>query len=166
MNKLTRNLEHFTRFVEQFCTILFIVMTSITFFQVVGRYVFGKSFFWAEEMARFSMIWIAFLGSAVAVSERAHTRIDFFINLLSPRIRKYVEIFDATACLIFIVVVSYNSIGMVKITMRNLSTGLRVPLSIIYIALPVSGILMILYFIIQIYQLGHNNICEEVKTND
>ena len=166
MGKLSEKLKSFTAFVEHFCTVLFILMTTITFFQVVGRYVFGRSLFWAEEMARFSMIWIAFLGAAVAVSQRAHTRIDFFINLLPSMMRRYVEIFDSVACMAFMGLVSYYSIGTVHITMRNLSTGLRVPLSIIYVSLPVSGVLMILYFLIEIYNLLNKSTCVEVLAND
>jgi len=87
------------------------------------------------------------------VGLKAHTRIDFFINLLSPKVRKYIEIFNSLACLAFILFVSYNSIDIIRITTRNLSTGLRIPLALIYIALPVSGILMTVYFLAQIYFL-------------
>jgi TRAP-type C4-dicarboxylate transport system permease small subunit len=62
-------------------------------------------------------------------------------------------------------VVSYYSIGIVKISMRNLSTGLRVPLGFIYIALPVAGVLMTLYFLLQIYHLINDNKQEEVEQN-
>jgi TRAP-type C4-dicarboxylate transport system permease small subunit len=126
-------------------------MTVITFVQVVSRYVFGVSFFWAEELARFSMIWIAFLGAAVGVSQKAHTRIDFFINLLPKPARKWVEIFDNLVCLVFVIIISYYSIGVIQITMKNLSTGLKVPMGIVYASLPISGVLMIIYFLIQIY---------------
>jgi len=151
--ELDKKLEILTTFIEYTCTILFVVMTLITFLQVVGRYVFGVSYFWAEELARFTMIWIVFLGASVSVGLKAHTRIDFFINLLSPKVRKYIEIFNSLACLAFILFVSYNSIDIIRITTRNLSTGLRIPLALIYIALPVSGILMTVYFLAQIYFL-------------
>jgi len=163
--QLEGKLEKLTRFIEYFCTLLFVVMTTITFFQVVGRYLFGKSFFWAEELSRFTMIWIVFLGASVAVSQKAHTRIDFFINLLPPGIRRLIGIFDTVACMTFMLVVSYYSIGIVKISMRNLSTGLRVPLGFIYIALPVAGVLMTLYFLLQIYHLIIDKKQEEVEQN-
>lgn len=162
--KIEKFLGHLKRFIEQSCTILFLLMTLITFTQVVGRYALGKCFFWAEELARFSMIWIAFLGAAAAVSEKAHTRIDFFLNLLPLRTRKFIEIFNIMMCLLFMVIISWHSMSIVKISMRNISTGLPVPLSIIFVALPISGLLMVLYFIIQIYQLVYND--KEVKTYD
>lgn len=164
--EIDKKLNAITAFIEYVCTLLFVVMASVTFFQVVGRYVFGKSYFWAEELARFSMVWIAFLGAAVAVSLKAHTRIDFFINLLPPKPRKFVEMFDNIACFAFIVLVTYYSIDIVKISMRNLSTGLRVPLGYVYIALPVSGVLMMVYFLVQIFSITKNTNDNEVEAND
>ena len=166
LSGVERKLKALTASIEYFCTLLFIMMTTITFFQVVGRYVFGKSCFWAEELARFSMVWIAFLGAAIGVSLKAHTRIDFFINLLSARPRQWVELFDSFACLAFILLVTYSSIDIVKISMRNITTGLRVPLGYVYLALPVSGVLMTVYFLIQIYFMLKNISAKEVGIND
>jgi len=42
-------------------------MTVLVFGNVVGRYVFGVSFGWAEELSRFAMIWAAFLGVGLAL---------------------------------------------------------------------------------------------------
>lgn len=97
------------------------------------------------------MIWIAFLGAAVGVSQKAHTRIDFFINLLPRSIKKWVEVLDNLICLAFISILVYYSLPIIQLTMKNVSAGLKIPMGIIYGSLPVSGIFMILYFLIQIY---------------
>ncbi len=139
------------RLINIISTALFLIMALITFMQVVSRYIFGVSFFWAEELSRFSMVWIAFLGASTAVSLNAHTRIDFFINLLPEKFKKLIEIFNDMVCLSFVAIISYNSIDIIIITMKNISTGLKLPMGIVYGALPVSGLLMMLNFIIRIY---------------
>ncbi len=141
----------FEKILNCMCVILFIEMAIVTFAQVVSRYVFGISFFWAEELARFSMVWIAFLGAAIAIAHNSHTNINFFVNLLPKTIKKYVEIAQDLVCLFFIVCVIFYSWPIVNITMKNLSTGLRIPMGLVYISLPVSGSIMILYLLVRLY---------------
>ena len=141
-----------TKSIEKIITVLFITMTIITFIQVLSRYIFGASFFWAEEIGRFSMIWIAFLGAAVGVSKGAHTRIDFFINLLPRNIKKWVEVLNHLICMGFVVVLIYNIIPVISITMKNLSPGLKIPMGVVYSSLFISGLLMVVYFPLRIYE--------------
>ncbi|MDD4569719.1 MAG: TRAP transporter small permease [Tepidanaerobacteraceae bacterium] len=148
-----------TRIIEKFCTLLFIIMTVITFFQVISRYFFGISYFWADEMSIFSMIWLVFLGASISVSHNAHTRIDYFISLFPPKIKKWIEIFNNFICMTFIILVTYYGLDVIKLTMKNVSTGLKIPMGIIYGSLPVSGVLMAIYFAILIYlQIKDQNI--------
>ena len=136
---------------KSLCVVLFVEMAIVTFMQVVSRYIFGASFFWAEELARFSMVWIAFLGAAIAIAHNSHTNINFFVNLLPKTIKKYVEIAQDLACLFFVVCVIFYSWPIVSITMKNLSTGLKIPMGLVYISLPVSGFIMILYLLLRLY---------------
>ena len=145
-------INQITKIIEKIITVLFIGMTIITFIQVVSRYIFGVSFFWAEEIGRFSMIWIAFLGAAIGVSQGAHTRIDFFINLLPKNIKKWVEVLNNVICLIFVIFLIYNSIPIIQISINNMSPGLNIPMSVVYSSLFISGLLMLIYFPIRIYE--------------
>ena len=141
----------FEKVLKSLCVVLFVEMAIVTFMQVVSRYIFGASFFWAEELARFSMVWIAFLGAAIAIAHNSHTNINFFVNLLPKTIKKYVEIAQDLACLFFVVCVIFYSWPIVSITMKNLSTGLKIPMGLVYISLPVSGFIMILYLLLRLY---------------
>lgn len=146
--KFAKSLE---KIVNIIVTILFIIITIITFVQVITRYFMGISYFWAEELSRFSMVWITFLGATIAVSSSAHTRIDFFINLLPEKLKKFINIFDEFICMFFSIVISIYSIDTVKIAMKNVSTGLKLPMGFVYGALPFAGLFMALYFILRIY---------------
>lgn len=93
---------------------------------------------WVEETSRFLFIWLSFLGAALAVERMAHIRIDFFAQLLSPRIRLFLEILVYLGMAAFALVVTYE--GTV-VTMRagDRSPVLLIPMSVAYLALPVSG---------------------------
>ena len=129
---------------------LMIEMVAVIFFQVVSRYCFGIAHFWAEEMAVFSMIWLVFLGSVIAESRNDHTRITFFVNLLPQRMGAYVNSFSDLLCIIFLAVLTVKSSDVISIAMKNISTGVRIPMGFVYLSLPIGGILMILYFLADI----------------
>ena len=96
---------------------------------------------WVEETSRFLFIWLSFLGAALAVEQMAHIRIDFFARLLPPRARLFLEILVYLGMVAFALVVTYQ--GTV-VTMRagDRSPVLLIPMSVAYLALPVSGAAM------------------------
>lgn len=145
-------LDRLTNLIQWICMFLLIEMVAVIFFQVVSRYCFGVAHFWAEEMAVFSMIWLVFLGSVIAESRSDHTRITFFVNLLPPKLTAYVNSISDLLCIIFLAVLTIKSNGVISIAMKNISTGVRIPMGIVYLSLPVGGILMILYFFADIYK--------------
>lgn len=145
-------LDRLINLIQWICMFLLIEMVAVIFFQVVSRYCFGVAHFWAEEMAVFSMIWLVFLGSVIAESRSDHTRITFFVNLLPPKLTAYVNSISDLLCIIFLAVLTIKSNGVISIAMKNISTGVRIPMGIVYLSLPVGGILMILYFFADIYK--------------
>ena len=142
MNLLNKTVK----LIQWICMVLMIEMVAVIFFQVVSRYCFGIAHFWAEEMAVFSMIWLVFLGSVIAESRNDHTRITFFVNLLPRRMKAYVDSFSDLLCIIFLAVLTVKSNDVISIAMKNISTGVRIPMGFVYLSLPIGGILMILYF--------------------
>ena len=46
------------------CIVQASALFLIVVFAVIGRYVFGRSLTWTEEVPRYLLIWISFLGAA------------------------------------------------------------------------------------------------------
>ena len=71
---------------ERWLLLVFYVMLVITMaIEVLRREIFAYSSIWGEEIVRFSFIYLAWVGAAAAVKERAHIRIDVVMHYLSPR---------------------------------------------------------------------------------
>lgn len=138
--------------IDRFCTILLTLMVIVCFIQVINRYVFGQAFFWAEELTLYALIWTTFLGAAIAVRQEAHTRIDFFVNLLPPKGVKIMNLIANFLCLIYVLTISYLSITVVKMGLRIISIGLQIPKGIAFLALPVGGLLMATYLALRIIE--------------
>jgi TRAP-type C4-dicarboxylate transport system permease small subunit len=147
-----KKLDYLTRVIEAIVAVLMAGVTILTFVQVVRRFVFGAVFPWAEELAIYSMIWITFFGAVLCLRHGEHTRIDAFLLVLPHKIRKWIEVFDYVLCFAFMMLMSYHSIALLKMTGKLLSTAARLPMYYVYSALLVSGVLMIPYFVVLIYQ--------------
>lgn len=147
-----KKLDYLTKVISVIVAILMVAITAMTFTQVIRRFIFGSVFAWAEELAIYSMVWVTFLGAVLCLRYGDHTRIDALINLFPHKIHKWVEVFDYLICFAFMMLLSYHSISLLQTTGRFLSTGARLPMYFVYSCVMVSGILMIPYFIILIYQ--------------
>jgi len=134
------------RMLEVVCTLLFITMTVVLFVQTMAR-VIGLSFFWAEELARYSMVWIVFLGSTVAVYQGSHTNIGVFVNLLSPTARRYMEALVSLACAAVMGTIAYTGITVFKVAMMGKSSAMQIPLGYVFGAVTFCGALMVVFFI-------------------
>lgn len=137
-------LDCISKVIEKICFVLMAVMTLVTFAQAFNRYVLNGSFFWAEECAIWSMIWVTMLGSCVAMHRKSHTRIDFLINMLPIGVRKWVEVFDYIIIAVFLGFLGWYSLPVIQKTGRLISTGMKLPRSIMFWAILIGCIIMVL----------------------
>ncbi|WP_163969640.1 TRAP transporter small permease [Oceanobacillus halotolerans] len=153
----TNVLRWIEKLISGLTVVVFALMTIIVFAQVVFRYVFDMNIHWAEEFARFGMVWIAFLGAAIGIKYEEHTRIDFFIKKLPPAGRTFIEILNKLICIVFLAVISYYSITSLGDMMSLMTPSLQIPTGIVHLIIPVTGIVMIIYLIIQMLGIIRNS---------
>ena len=67
-------------------------ISVIIFVQVICRYVFNHSLYWSEEVGRYLLIWITFLGASVGVKRYSHIGIDFLYNKSPLFIKKILDV--------------------------------------------------------------------------
>ena len=132
---------------EKLCAILMVVMCLSSFAQVANRFLFHRSFIWTDEIVLFSMVWVTFFGSALAVSRNTHTRIDFFISLFSPKVRSCFLAVSNILCAGFCVALAYISLPVFRKNMKIYSSGLHLPNAISYFAVIFGCVIMVIYFL-------------------
>ncbi len=102
MNILKSVDKALTRAEEIVLITLLAVMVVMSFLQVVLRNVFSSGILWADILLRHILLWLGFLGAAIATSENRHINIDALRRFLSPRIRSAVgvvtDLFAAGIC--------------------------------------------------------------------
>jgi C4-dicarboxylate transporter DctQ subunit len=80
------------------------VMTSITFTQVIARYIFNYSFVWALELVTYLFAWLIFLGMAYGVRVGTHIGVDALVKTLKPGPARVVGAIAALLCIVYSVI--------------------------------------------------------------
>ena len=144
LDLLSRELN---RLAEWGMGVLLAALTLLVGAQIAGRFLFGYSIFWSDELARFLLAWAAFLGMSVGVRRGSHPAVDSLVRAL-PSGAARVALWAAVACslLFFAVMVGHGTLLVQRTWLqRSPSLGLRMGLP--YLAVPVAGFLMGLHTI-------------------
>jgi TRAP-type C4-dicarboxylate transport system permease small subunit len=137
--------DRINRAVEWLMAFLLGLMTLVTGIAIAGRFLFAYSLFWSDEVTRFLLIWIAFLGMSVGVRRGAHPGIDTVTRALSPQTARIVLCLAAILSLLFFLVMTiYGSLLAANAWMQR-SPGLGLRMSLPYLAVPAAGLLMCLH---------------------
>ncbi len=112
--------------------------------QVWYRFVLNDPLAWSEELARYLFVWISFLGSAVGVRMQVHLGIDLIDKILSPKGRRIMTLAVNLLIQIFLVVVIYWGIRILKVVQFQKSASMGIPMTYPYLAVPVGSGLMLI----------------------
>ena len=121
-----------------------ILLTVIVVFaSVVARYFFGTGVGWSEDIVRYMMIWISFLGLGIGIRKGSHITVDFFVEKVFGHNnvkRKYVDrVINMITCFFsFFLFVSSLLLTVYVFQTEQISAGLQIPMWIVYATLPLS----------------------------
>jgi len=139
-------LRRIDRDAERWLLLVFYVMLVATMaIEVLRREIFAYSSIWGEEIVRYSFIYLAWIGAAAAVKERAHIRIDVVMHYLGPRPKALLYIFGDLVMVAVAVVALYWSLETVHVSAKfgSVTDGLRISKVWFLMAVPVGFSLML-----------------------
>jgi len=120
-------------------------MAALVAVQVFFRYVLNHSLFWSEELARFLLVWLTFLGASVAYHRRAHPGIDTFSLLLPACLKKTAIICVHLVSIgLFSVMIVYGC-QFAYFVRLQISPAMYLPKWIIFSSVPLSGGVLMLH---------------------
>ena len=125
--------------------VFYVMLVGTMFIEVVRREVFSYSSIWGEEIVRYSFIYLAWIGAAAAVKERAHIRIDVIMHYLPPRAKALLYIFGDLIMFFVAIIALYWSWESVHISAKfgSVTDGLRISKVWFLMAVPAGFALMI-----------------------
>lgn len=86
----------------------------ILFAGILARAVFHRPLIWSDELASILFLWLAMLGSAIAVQRTSHMRLTFFVSLLPRRAQQWAETLSIGAVALFLALVLHPALDYVQ----------------------------------------------------
>ena len=151
--KILRYYDYFLDWIRIIVKYIMLVMATSIFaiilFTVFSRYLSNYVLSWSEEVPRYLLVWIGFLGAALAVDRKDHIGFDYLFNRLSTHAReKLMLILNLGVALVGWIMLAY---GVDFVSQFGDDWMESIPFTNIwfYSALPVSGALILLFIIRQ-----------------
>ncbi|MBO6860045.1 TRAP transporter small permease [Roseibium sp.] len=124
--------------------LVFWVLAVVVFLQFFTRYVLNDSLAWTEEVARYLLILVCFLGAITATRRGAHITLEFLMRMVPPRLAKALTVLSQTITLGFFASMTWIGIELTQKT-RQKMISLPIPKAWIYTICVVALGLMAFY---------------------
>lgn len=154
MNKF-RNILN--KVIEVICITLLAFMVVLGTWQIITRYVLNNPSTVSEDLLIYSFVWMSLLGSAYVFGKKDHMTMVFFRQKLeskSPKIKIILNVITELLVMIFsafVLVLEGFQISM--LAMGQISPALGISMGYIYLSLPLSGVITIIYNILNLMDL-------------
>jgi TRAP-type C4-dicarboxylate transport system permease small subunit len=128
-------------------TISLTLMVIVVLMGVFSRYIFNNPLLWTEELARYLMIWMAFIAIITACKTNDNIALLSIRDLLPKKIQVIIKYFNRFLIIFFLYIIAvYGYSGALR-GMKQVSASLNVPLGIFFMIVPISAILVIVQII-------------------
>jgi len=131
------------------------IMVLNVLWQVFSRFILESPSSFTDELARYLMIWIGILGAAYVAGQNMHVAIDILpkrFSLATQKKMKYVVgILIILFCLTAMVIGGSRLVYITHVLGQK-SPALQVPLSVVYMVIPISGLLIIYYKVSDLFK--------------
>lgn len=135
--------------------VLFALLVVIVVWQIFSRQVLGTPATWTDEGARLTFVWLGLFASAFLFGERGHIAVEFVARKLPARGEQVVAIIVQVIVLLFaVVILVWGGWRASQNAWSQELSALPFTFGQMYLALPISGVLMAFYSLYYIVGLG------------
>jgi TRAP-type C4-dicarboxylate transport system permease small subunit len=135
------------RIVETSVFVMLAVMVAVVSASVFWRYGLNAALSWSEELVRYLLVWISFLGASMATYRGAHIGIAAFTDRLPERAQQAVALGVNSLIVLFLGIVLYQGVKILPVMAVRLAPTLGIRMQIFYTVLPISAAVMILHVV-------------------
>jgi TRAP-type C4-dicarboxylate transport system permease small subunit len=121
-------------------------MAAMVFANVALRFFTDRSILWVEEVSRFLMIWLTFIGCGIVLRYGAHVAIDSFA-LAAPRFAGVIRGAVLAVLVVFFAVMIVLGVRYATLTWGQTTPVLGIPFGAVYLAMPIGFALMLAHLV-------------------
>lgn len=144
----TRHIVDFL--LKSFCALLFALLVMTVVWQVISREILQAPSAWSSTLASYVFVWLALFGAALVFKERGHMAVEVLVRQFPPRLRLVLALLVELLIMLFALgILGWGGGLAMQYAWGQVATGLPATIGALYIALPISGLL------IALASLGH-----------
>ena len=143
--------------------LLIILMSTLVIdvlWQIISRYIMNSPSSYTDELAGYLLIWVGLLSAAYVAGKREHLAIDLLVQRSSEERKFKLEVIISIFIILFavtVMVIGGSWLVYTRFFLSVKSAALGLPLGVVYLVLPISGLLIAYFDIDNIYNMIKNN---------
>lgn len=155
-----RVMDRVNHFLTMLCgTALGVAVLSVAL-GVLVRFVFTHTNYrislpWTEEVSRYLMIWIVFLGAAVAARSGKLIGVEFIVHALPASLGRFVKYVALVLSMVFYILLCVVGWQWIEFGRSQSSPVLEIPISVVNLAMAAGGLMMLLNTVALIVDARH-----------
>jgi C4-dicarboxylate transporter DctQ subunit len=133
------------RWLERTVIACLVVMVAVTLASTLIRFLVPGmgGIYWAEEVTRYTSVWMVFLGAALGLRYGVHLHVDLIVARLPDAVQLPLKIGTCLLMLAFEGVLVWYGAIVAYSNLDQQSSSLLLPMGYVYAAIPVGGLLMV-----------------------
>lgn len=155
---ITRIKSFLDKFLFSICIVIMTVLVIDVSWQVLSRYLVGEPSLYTDELARFLMVWLTFLGGAYMFGSDSHLSVNSLRDMMPAKMQNAIFIF--TYLLIGGFAVLVMILGSQRLILRTISQpspSLGIPMGYFYSILPLSAAFIIIYMLLNLGEMFYKS---------
>lgn len=137
--------------------VVYALMISIIFIQVILRYVFDYPIMWAEQISRFFFLWLMYLACSFSVLYKRNIKVDYLTQYLPKNLRLFLETVVDIVLLLFLIFILDKSWEIsIKYMDKGVQTIPHLPRGMFYMSITSGTMFMIINLIRRLFKLKNS----------
>lgn len=149
MNPLLTASRVVNKIVETSVLVMLSAMVVVVSASVFWRYGLNAALSWSEEMVRYLLVWVSFLGASIATYRGAHIGITLFTERLPQQVQRCLALLVNLLMTLFLVIILYQGVKILPVMVVRVAPTLGLRMNVFYIVLPIAAGTMIFHVIVQ-----------------
>lgn len=152
--------KYIDKIIEWVLVFLMGILVLDVLWQVFSRYVMNAPSSFTDELAGFLLIWVGLLGAAYVAGQREHLAIDLLLQRSSPERKFKLEMIISVVVIVFaltVMVIGGSWLVYTRFFLSVKSAALGLPLGLVYLVLPISGLLIAYFDLDNMYNMVKEN---------
>ncbi|UOQ83675.1 TRAP transporter small permease [Gracilibacillus salinarum] len=143
MNTYLKIIDNVNNWVKVLVSFLLVILAVLVVLQVTTRFVINVPLSWTEELAKYLMIYIVFLGSGLAMRHNQHIAIDFLFEIVHAANKRRLQKIVLWISGVFSLLLAYYGAHLTYIVIGQSTPTLQYSMAWAYAAIPLGSVLML-----------------------